>query len=191
MFKQKQTGFRYAISTTSSKIAVLTKCYLRVPLLDSEMIRRISAVSYATHIQRGCWPYAGFDHPNGQGRIKTTPCPVLFDVYIPHNIHRYKFYTIVVRGSHSHYLPYPIKLPNHIREAIRSAIRKTDLLNITPRTFSIYNADAKAYLKKDGSLTTPKLLTYTRHIGKQHFRLFTLAYLIKTVLVYLFDSSGF
>lgn len=79
--------------------------------------------------------FCGYDHPSGPKETRLQTCPVIFDIYIPANTHRFPYIFLVSRGSHSHHPPLPHKPPKEIIADIVEAIQSIDMLGLRTRQF--------------------------------------------------------
>jgi hypothetical protein len=84
--------------------------------------------AYAKHI--------GYDHPQGQGRVKYyNKCKAQWDLYIPFNMSQFPFTCLVAQGIHSHHPPQPTRLPIEIANDFKASLQQSQegIATMTPR----------------------------------------------------------
>lgn len=64
------------------------------------------------------------DHPQGSGRLKHTPCDVIFNALIPVDINQCPYILFTSHGVHKHPPPPPTKPPERILQGVKRIIQQ-------------------------------------------------------------------
>ncbi|KAF1808047.1 hypothetical protein P152DRAFT_257482 [Eremomyces bilateralis CBS 781.70] len=127
-----QETWHFTIPVTAS-FARIDQDYLRALFQYGVKPQRSHCVfiDQTTGRRRRC----GFDHPEGYGKVVQRECEVRFDIYVPVNMARYKFFVLCACGPHSHHPPFPNRVSEDVRQLIRNALKEEDVLTLTPLRF--------------------------------------------------------
>lgn len=109
--------------------------------VGNQLDRRITCGMYMVGIC-GAWAQSilGFDHTQGTGTIRSAKCNAKIDIYLAADLKRFPYICIVTRGSHSHFPPFPTRIPSDIYADIQQAIVDSELLTLTSSIVPAYTA---------------------------------------------------
>ncbi|BCR90626.1 uncharacterized protein ACHE_60512A [Aspergillus chevalieri] len=79
--------------------------------------------------------YCDRDHPQGSGRLKHTPCDVIFNALVPTNIEQCPYIIFTSHGVHKHPPPPPSKAPERILGGVKRIIEQIRDPNLTTAQF--------------------------------------------------------
>jgi hypothetical protein len=79
--------------------------------------------------------YCDRDHPQGSGRLKHTPCDVIFNALIPVDISQCPYILFISHGVHKHPPPPPTKPPERILQAVKQMIQQIQDSSLTTAQF--------------------------------------------------------